>query len=68
MNYIEWSKEYETTAAELEKVLTRLKREREGKGKSNRKELDDKIIYYRRLRSECLKISAHLLARSKGVA
>ena len=38
------------------------------KGKSDKKELDDKIAFYRSLRNECLRIAAHLRKRSKGVA
>ena len=81
MNYYEWSQEYENTAREMDSMVMRLKKQREmdsmvmrlkkqraAKGKSDKKELDDKIAFYRSLRNECLRIAAHLRKRSKGVA
>ena len=65
MNYYEWSQEYENTAREMDSMVMRLKKQRAAKGKSDKKELDDKIAFYRSLRNECLRIAAH---RSKGVA
>lgn len=68
MNYFEWSQEYENTAREMDSMVIRLKKQRAAKGKSDKKELDDKIAFYRSLRNECLRIAAHLRKRSKGVA
>ncbi|MBQ1308913.1 MAG: hypothetical protein II118_00605 [Ruminococcus sp.] len=68
MNYYEWSQEYENTAREMDSMVMRLKKQRAAKGKSDKKELDDKIAFYRSLRNECLRIAAHLRKRSKGVA
>lgn len=68
MNYYEWSQEYENTAREMDSMVMRLKKQRAAKGKSDKKELDDKIAFYRNLRNECLRIAAHLKKRSKGVA
>lgn len=68
MNYFEWSQEYENTAREMDSMVMRLKKQRAAKGKSDKKELDDKIAFYRSLRNECLRIAAHLRKRSKGVA
>ncbi|MBQ1687027.1 MAG: hypothetical protein II629_07985 [Ruminococcus sp.] len=68
MNYYEWSQEYENTAREMDSMVMRLKKQRAAKGKSDKKELDDKIAFYRSLRNECLRIAAHLKKRSKGVA
>lgn len=68
MNYFEWSQEYENTAREMDSMVMRLKKQRAAKGKSDKKELDDKIAFYRSLRNECLRIAAHLKKRSKGVA
>ena len=68
MNYYEWSQEYENTAREMDNMVMRLKKQRAAKGKSDKKELDDKIAFYRSLRNECLRIAAHLRKRSKGVA
>ena len=68
MNYYEWSQEYENTAREMDGMVMRLKKQRAAKGKSDKKELDDKIAFYRSLRNECLRIAAHLRKRSKGVA
>ena len=68
MNYYEWSQEYENTAREMDSMVMRLKKQRAATGKSDKKELDDKIAFYRSLRNECLRIAAHLRKRSKGVA
>ena len=68
MNYFEWSREYEQTAMELDKVITRLKKEKCGKGDSMKKELNDKIALYRCYRNECLRVADHLMQRHKGVA
>ena len=68
MNYYEWSQEYENTAREMDSMVMRLKKQRAAKGKSDKKELDDKIAFYRSLRNESLRIAAHLKKRSKGVA
>ncbi len=68
MNYYEWSQEYENTAREMDSMVMRLKKQRAAKGRSDKKELDDKIAFYRSLRNECLRIAAHLRKRSKGVA
>ena len=68
VNYYEWSQEYENTAREMDSMVMRLKKQRAAKGKSDKKELDDKIAFYRSLRNECLRIAAHLRKRSKGVA
>jgi len=68
MNYFEWSKEYENTAREMNNMVIRLKKQRAAMGKSSKKEMDDKIAFYRSLRNESLRIAAHLEKRSKGVA
>ncbi len=67
MNYLQWSHEYEETAEKLNRVIQRLLRERTGKGKTERKELSDRIAYYKRIRNECLNISNHLTERHLGV-
>lgn len=68
MNYYNWSKEYEQTAAALNEVVMRLKRRRTGLSESEKKELTDKISFYRRCRNEALDIAQHLMARHKGAA
>ena len=68
MNYFEWSREYEQTASELNKVITRLKKQKCGKGESKKKELNDKIALYRGYRNECLRVADHLMERHNGVA
>lgn len=68
MNYFEWAQEYETTAMELDKVVNRLKRERRSACESVKKELSDKISFYRGCRNECLGIANHLMDRHRGVA
>ena len=45
MNYYEWSQEYENTAREMDSMVMRLKKQRAAKGKSDKKELDDKIAF-----------------------
>ena len=68
MNYFEWSQEYTDTANELEKVVGRLKSERQHACESKKQELAEKIIMYRALRNECLKTAALLMDRHRGVA
>ena len=68
MNYLEWSKEYEQTAERLNEVIVRLKRRRGGLSESEKKELADKLRFYRRCRNEAYDVARHLLNRHKGVA
>lgn len=68
MNYFEWSQEYTDTANELDKVVGRLKSERQHASGSQKQELSDKIIMYRALRNECLNTAALLMDRHRGVA
>ena len=68
MNYLEWSHEYEKTAEEMNMMMLRLKQKRMGGSKTEKKELADKIIYYRNRRNECLRIARHLSERHRGVA
>ena len=68
MNYLEWSKEYEQTAERLNEVIVRLKRKRSGLSESKKKELDDKIRFYRSCRNDAFEIAQHLLNRHRGVA
>ncbi len=67
MNYTQWAHEYEETANELDKVVTRLKRERKSACDSVKKELADKIVFYRGCRNECIKIANHLMNRQRGI-
>lgn len=67
MNYLEWSHEYEATAQELDKLIQRLKKQRTA-SPANKRELSDKIAFYRQCRAECMQISNHLLERHRGVA
>ena len=67
MNYLEWSKEYEQTAKRLDEVIVRLKRRR-GVSESEKKELADKLRFYRHCRNEAYEVARHLLNRHKGVA
>lgn len=68
MNYLEWSKEYEQTASELNRVVQRLKKERRHAGRADYKELTDRITHYRHCRNECMLVAQHLRERHKGVA
>lgn len=68
MNYLAWSQEYTETAEELNKVILRLKKQRAGKGKSDKKEITDKISEYRCCRNDCLRIAEHLMQRHRGCA
>ncbi len=68
MNYLKWSKEYEQTAMELDKVVQRLKEERRHAQRADYKELTDRITHFRWCRKECLSIAQHLRDRHKGVA
>ncbi len=68
MNYLEWSHEYEKTAEEMNIMMLRLKQKRMSGSKTEKKELADKIIYYRNRRNECLRIARHLSERHRGVA
>ena len=68
MNYLEWSHEYEKTAEEMNMMMLRLKQKRMNGSKTGKKELADKIIYYRNRRNECLRIARHLSERHRGVA
>ena len=68
MNYFEWSQEYKQTARELDKVITRLKKQRIGKREGEKKELSDRIALYKSYRNECVHIANHLLQRHLGVA
>ena len=67
MKYLERAHEDEESAEKLNRVIQRLLRERTGKGKTERKELSDRIAYYKRIRNECLNISNHLTERHLGV-
>ena len=40
MNYLEWSQEYLNTAAELSKVIARLRKQSKGSSQAVRKELE----------------------------
>ncbi len=68
MNYLEWSHEYEKTAEEMNMMMLHLKQRRMSGSKTEKKELADKIIYYRNRRNECLRIARHLSERHRGVA
>lgn len=68
MNYLEWSKEYEKTAAQLDAVLQRLKNERACCGISQKKELSDKMTLYRQYKRECMETANHLMKRHRGEA
>lgn len=68
MNYYEWSQEYKQTAAQLDKVIKRLLNERKGKCESTKKEISDKISFYRCCKYECLRVAEHLMQRHLGVA
>ncbi len=67
MNYLEWSNEYEETAKMLDELIQKLKKQRTA-SPANRRELSDKITYYRQCRAECIEISNHLRDRHRGVA
>ena len=49
-------------------MMLRLKQKRMSGSKTEKKELADKIIYYRNRRNECLRIARHLSERHRGVA
>ena len=68
MNYFEWSTEYEKTALELEAVMDKLKSRRRTASESEKKELSDKITFYRHCRNECRDIANHLMQRHRGAA
>lgn len=68
MNYLEWSKEYEQTAEEMERMMKRFQKERAKQGRTADKELTDKIAHYRLCRNECMDIANRLMQRHLGVA
>ena len=68
MNYYEWSLEYEQSAKELEKVITRLKKRRAHISESEKKEINERIAFYKSCRSECIQTADLLMRRHKGVA
>ena len=68
MNYFEWSQEYVNTVAQLDRVLTRLKKERATACESRKKELSDRITQYRCCRRECMEIADRLMKRDRGIA
>ena len=67
MNYLEWSHEYEETVQTLDELIQKLKKQRAA-SPLNRRELSDKISYYRQCRAECMEICNHLMERHRGVA
>ncbi len=68
MNYFEWSQEYLQTANQLDRVLERLQTERAGASESVKKELSERILFYRSCRRDCLEIADILMDRCRGVA
>lgn len=68
MNYYEWSKEYAQSAEALDKIISRLKEQRKRVHSSHRKELDDRIAFYKVCRNECVQTADHLMQRYEGVA
>ena len=68
MDYIEWSSEYDDEACRLNEVMDRLKKRRRSASESEKKELSDRIAFYRRCRNECRDIARHLTDRHRGIA
>lgn len=68
MNYLEWSREYEQAAAEMERLMERFQKERAKQGRAADRELTDKIAHYRTCRNECIDIANRLMQRHLGVA
>ncbi len=67
MNYLEWSLEYKDTADEIACVIKKLRDSKQGKGETQKKEIDLKIAKYRTYYNECMNISRHLMDRYEGV-
>lgn len=68
MDYYEWSMEYRQSADRLLEVINRLKKSCKRASKSERKELDSKLHFYRQCYRECLDTAQHLRKRHEGAA
>ena len=68
MNYYEWSQEYVQSANQLGNFIHKLKEQRKSASVSQKKELDDKIAYYRTCYHECMDTANLLMQRYEGVA
>lgn len=66
-NYLEWSKEYRTEADRLLAVIDKYKKMLKKEGKTDKKEIYERITKYRGYYLECLDIANLLEARYKGV-
>lgn len=68
MDYLAWSEEYTATAQQLAKVIARLKKQRSALPRSERKELDNRVLQYKIYYGECIRTADLLRERGKGIA
>lgn len=66
MNYANWYKEYDAEAQRIMKVIEKLKSDRKNSSLVSKRELDNKIAYYRSIYVECLSAANILSVRYGG--
>lgn len=64
MNYYLWSQEYLNDAEKLNKLIDSLKDKRQNSPPWECKEIDDRIIYYRQIRYDFIRIANKLMQRA----